>query len=268
MKNKNNKTNKTILAALFILLILFFAIRLASINNITIDHQNYELVKHNYDFNNLKNNEQIKSYDDENYTSLFGIDLSYHQGDINWQELSNNQLDFIYLRVGYRGFTDGGLFLDDKFLEYVNASNEYEIPVGYYFFDQAITVKEAVAEAKFVLEYEKDYPSSYPIVLDLEPIDNSRTSNLNNQERTDIALAFLQTISATGKEVMIYSSGPYLLDFFNYEQLANYSVWLAHYTDIPNFPYQFKIWQYSETGTLSGISELVDLNIMFVEKES
>jgi len=208
-------------------------------------------------------------YSDDNIKdTLVGIDMSTFQDDVDWETLSKNEnVDFVMLRVGYRGYTEGGLMLDSKFEESKKAVTKYKIPCGVYFFTQAVTYDEGVEEAEFVLKNIKKMDIKYPVVIDSELIGDSeaRGDNATNDQRTDGIVGFCETIKAAGYTPMIYASRNMFAQCLDMDRLGDYELWLAHYANVPNFPYKYTGWQYTEDGTVDGVSGTVDLNLWFKE---
>ena len=206
-------------------------------------------------------------YSDDNIKdTLVGIDMSTFQDDVDWETLSKNEnVDFVMLRVGYRGYTEGGLMLDSKFEESKEAVTKYKIPCGVYFFTQAVTYDEGVEEAEFVLKNIKKMDIKYPVVIDSELIGDSeaRGDNATNDQRTDGIVGFCETIKAAGYTPMIYASRNMFAQCLDMDRLGDYELWLAHYANVPNFPYKYTGWQYTEDGTVDGVSGTVDLNLWF-----
>ena len=200
-------------------------------------------------------------YSDDNIKdTLVGVDLSTFQSDIDWETLAKNKdIDFVMLRVGYRGYTQGGLMLDSSFEDSKAAVIKYKIPTGLYFFTQAITYDEGVEEANFVLKQIGKMNVKYPIVIDSELIGD----NASNDERTDGIVGFCETIKAAGYTPMIYASRNMFAQCLDMDRLGDYELWLAHYANVPNFPYKYTGWQYTESGTVDGISGDVDLDLWF-----
>ena len=199
-------------------------------------------------------------YSDDNIKdTLVGVDLSTFQSDIDWETLAKNKdIDFVMLRVGYRGYTQGGLMLDSSFEDSKAAVIKYKIPTGLYFFTQAITYDEGVEEANFVLKQIGKMNVKYPIVIDSELIGDA-----SNDERTDGIVGFCETIKAAGYTPMIYASRNMFAQCLDMDRLGDYELWLAHYANVPNFPYKYTGWQYTESGTVDGISGDVDLDLWF-----
>ena len=196
---------------------------------------------------------------------LFGIDVSHHQGKINWPAVASDGVSFALIRMGYRGYSQGGLMTDSSFRYNLEQAQSSGIAVGLYFFSQAVTVEEAREEADFLLEALGDTVITGPIVFDWEHIADSdaRTDYVKRETLTDMAAAFCDTVEAAGHRAMIYFNQE--LGYFHYDlsRLGDYGFWLAEYKEHPSFYYDFDIWQYSSTGRVAGIEGSVDLNLCF-----
>lgn len=184
-------------------------------------------------------------------------------------------VDFAILRAAYRGYGDEGtLVKDSKFAEYIRGAQSYGIPVGAYIYSQAITTKEAVQEANYILNIVKNYSLDLPIVFDYEfsPSSEGRTNlawaegELNKTKMTDITLAFCNTIKSAGYDVMVYANKTFLNKNIDHEVIedAGYEIWLAHYTKSTDYTGDYRIWQYTSTGRIPGIADKVfDCNFMY-----
>lgn len=226
-----------------------------------------ELCKH--DWNNfIKEENGLKAYyQDGQKQSIAGIDVSKYQGDIDWQKVKSAGIEFAIVRLGFRGYNEGTLELDPYFEQNMQRASEAGMPLGVYFFSQAITEEEAREEARMVLENIKEYPVTYPVIFDTEVILNkdARANNLTRQERTNIAKAFMDEVAAAGYEPMIYANTKWMIMALDLEQLTQYDKWYAYYGDTVTFPYEFQMLQYSDTGKIPGIQGNVDLNISFID---
>ena len=227
--------------------------------------------RNTYDFSKLHTDEQtgFKTYEDEEngVTSRIGIDVSEFQGeDIDWTQVRESGIEFVIIRLGYRAYGETGeLVLDDMFDRNMQGALDAGLDVGVYFFSQAITPGEAVEEAEFVLEHVRGYEIDGPIVYDTEEIkgDTARTDNNTRQEFTNYCKVFCDTIEQAGYDPMIYANRKWMAFTLDMEQLADYDFWYADYHDVPQCPYEYEIWQYSETGAVPGINANVDLNVWF-----
>ena len=227
------------------------------------------LVNHDYDLINLKWNDQFVTYNDDNYDSVMGIDVSYHQGLIDWVKVKEAGVKFAFIRVGYRGYEYGAVFQDEMFEYNMQNAIANGIKVGVYFYSQAISVDEAREEVDFVLERIKNYQLDLPVVFDMEeegPVGVGRVKVLKPEEKTKIAVTWMHRIRNAGYEPMYYGSSQLLPRYFNLEYLTEFPLWLAEYGIRPRYDYDFKIWQYSSSGEIDGIDKLVDMNILFLPK--
>lgn len=225
-----------------------------------------EIERHEWDFSNLTTDGMIKNYvDTDGSVKKIGIDVSEHQGAINWEKVAG-VVDFAMIRLGYRGYGGGGLVMDAYYTANMTGAAANGVPVGIYFYSQAVSYDEGVEEANFVLSNLGDYALSYPIVLDREdPMqEDARTNDMSKEEHTQAALGFLETIRAAGYEVMTYTNRNYYALYLDLEQIYQYPVWFAQYADEPDWPYEFSIWQYTENGEIPGISGTVDLNLQMM----
>ncbi len=229
-----------------------------------------EVARVDYDMSRLVQNESgFFEYFDENgqKISRTGIDVSKYQGDINWKLVKDAGVDYAIIRLGYRGMGEGTLELDPYYEANIKGANAAGVDVGVYFFSQAVTVEEAIEEANMVLEYIKDYDVSYPIVFDTEVVTtyNARANNLRRDLRTDICIAFCETIAAGGYRPMVYANTRWMILGIDLERLTQYDKWYAYYGTTFTFPYKYQMLQYSDAGRVPGISGAVDLDISFVD---
>ncbi len=226
------------------------------------------LPKHEYDFTKLVcQSDLMKYYVDGKQVSFVGADISKFQDYVDFVKLKKAGVDYVMLRVGFRGYSSGQLVLDDYFLDNVKRAGDAGLKIGVYFFSQAVTEAEAVEEANMVLEYIKDYEITYPVAFDMEGISNdtARIDSLSKTDKTKIAKAFLDTIKNAGYKPMIYGNKEWLLKQIDLSKLTAYDVWLSQMTDVPDYPYKFSMWQYSNDTTIDGIAGYADLNISFID---
>lgn len=196
-----------------------------------------------------------------------GIDVSKYQGDIDWNKVKADGVEYAFIRLGLRGYETGKIVLDDKFVDNIKGANAAGVKVGVYFFTQAITVEEALEEAEFVLEQIAPYQVDYPIVFDVEKVSDSsaRMNQITVEDRTNITKAFCNKIEEAGYNSLIYGNMEMFSVLLNFKELESYDKWYAYYDSSLYFPYDFEVWQYSDRGMVDGISEKVDLNISFKE---
>lgn len=206
-------------------------------------------------------------YDDDNYTSEQGIDVSYVQKEIDWEQVKADGIDFAMIRLGFRGYETGELRLDAYYEDNARGARAADVEAGVYFFSQAVSVDEAIEEAKFVVKNLKGKKLKGPVAFDMEPIEGAdRITHLTTEERTAIADAFLSYVKKKGYETMLYGNPTWLGGSLDRTLLTDYDVWLAHYTDYTNYPYVYTMWQYTSWGAVAGITGDVDLNVRIVKK--
>lgn len=231
---------------------------------------NPNVAKHNYNWDLLINNETGIFYEgDANYSIRKGVDVSYYQGNIDWQKVKVAGYDFAIIRIGFRGYGESGVLkADDNFYTNLQNAQAAGLDVGVYFFAQAINEKEAREEADFVLGLLQGCTLQLPVIYDPELIrdDEARTDNVTGEQFTLNTIAFCEAIEAAGYEPMIYSNMVWEATLFDMERLQVYPFWYADYEPSPQTPYDFSIWQYSEAGTVDGIDGNVDLNVQFIPK--
>ena len=211
------------------------------------------------------------TYADEKYTSRLGIDVSYHQGEIDWKKVKAAGYDFAFIRIGYRGYAEAGTVnADIRFDEYIQQAQNAGLDVGVYFFSQAVNEEEAREEAQFVLDHLSGYNLQLPVVFDPESIldDDARTDHVSGEQFTKNTEAFCSAIEAAGYDAMIYSNMLWEAYELDLEKLSAYPVWYADYELKPQTPYHFEVWQYTNQGSVDGINGRTDINIQLIEKPS
>ncbi len=222
-----------------------------------------------YDDSNFVRDGDRLSYEDDEYTSRTGVDVSYYQGEIDWEKVSASGMKFAILRIGYRGYgTKGSLNPDATFQDNLEGAKQAGLDVGVYFFSQAVNEEEALEEAQFVLETLDGEALELPIVFDPEHISDTqaRTDSVSAEQFTRNAAAFCAAVEDAGYEAMIYSNMVWEAYWLDLKELADYPVWYADYEPLPQTPYAFAIWQYTESGSVDGIEGNVDLNLQMIRK--
>lgn len=198
-----------------------------------------------------------------------GIDVSKYQGEIDWEAVKNDGVDYAIIRVGIRGYSEGGIIEDEFFRQNMEGAIANGIPVGVYFFTQAINEEEALEEADFVIEMLQGYQLAYPVYLDIEDVkkEDCRTNGLTVEERTNNVKVFLERIREAGYEPALYGNMKSFLLMVDLASLEQYDKWFAGYTLPIYYPYEYKMLQYSEKGRVDGVPAAVDVNICFKDYE-
>lgn len=197
----------------------------------------------------------------EGTDAAFGIDVSKYQKDIDWQKVAAAGVEFAIIRCGYRGSSTGKLVVDPYFEKNIKGATDAGIEVGVYFFTQAVNEVEAVEEASMAAELCRNYHLDYPIFIDVEGAGgNGRADGLDRNTRTAVVKAFCETAKSAGYHGGVYSGRYWFYNNLNDEELQDYTHWLAEYRANPLFTGNFRIWQYTSSGTIDGISTRVDLD--------
>ena len=200
--------------------------------------------------------------------SLVGVDVSSHQGEIDWFAVKESGVDFAIIRAAYRGYTLGGLYMDPSFIQNLEGAAEAGLQLGVYLFSQAISAEEAAEEAAFVLECLDGRTLDLPIYFDWEYVEGeSRTKYARSAVVTAAAEAFCAAIEEAGYDAGVYFNKSLGYTVLNLNRVKDYEFWLAQYLPEPDFYFGFRTWQYTDSGTVPGISTKVDLNLRFPQKE-
>ena len=201
--------------------------------------------------------------------SRLGIDVSTFQGDIDWQKVKEAGITFAIIRVGGRGYGESGtLYADKRAQDNYKGAKEAGLDVGAYFFSQAVNPAEAVEEAEYVLEQIKDWELTMPVVFDWEYMgEQARTAYVEPRTLTDCMNAFAGRIRQAELEPMIYVNMDQAKDSFYMEDIEDAGLWLAMYNGWEACPYPVDMWQYTNTGSVPGISGNVDINLQLLYDE-
>lgn len=193
-----------------------------------------------------------------------GIDVSSHQGNIDWASVKAAGINFAIIRVGYRGSQTGALVEDSCFKKNIQGATANGINVGVYFFTQATTEAEAVEEASMALTLCSGYNLSYPIFVDTENGSGAaRANGLDKGARTACVAAFCKTIANGGRKAGVYASKSWYNNKIDASAFSNYFIWVAQYNTTCNYKGKYNMWQYSSKGSVPGIKGNVDVNIAY-----
>lgn len=213
-------------------------------------------------------NEQF-TYDDFGFLScttrpsIPGIDVSYHQGVIDWQQVAENGVHFAFIRLGYRGYQDGKLHEDEQAKRNLKEARAQGLEIGAYFFSQAVDPEEAAAEAAFALEILGDTQLDFPLVYDWEYIsDSARTAEVDSDTLMACVDTFCTAVKAAEIEPMVYFNQDLAKTKLRLNEL-DYPFWLAKYSDNLDYSYQVRCWQYTDQGQVPGIEGFVDIDLYF-----
>ncbi len=201
----------------------------------------------------------LKKDGDDEDIKAYGIDVSKHQGEINWKAVKEYGVEFAILRIGYSEVKD------ERFEEYYEAATSLGIKVGVYLYSYNVTVKEAKRDAKQVLEWLDGRKLDYPVYYDIE--DEKWQGDLTNKERTDMCLAFMEIIEESGYRTGVYANQNWFNNKLDYEALHNAgSTWLARWPSSDQADEKhsdYNLWQYRSDGKVAGISGNVDMDVCY-----
>lgn len=199
--------------------------------------------------------------------NTYGIDVSSHNGDIRWDEVAENGVQFAVIRAGSRGYSDGAVREDGKFKRNMRHAWFHHVDRGVYFYSQAVNAAEAEEEAKAVLKSVSGANLALPIFLDVEDTGTNgkgRADKLTREQRTAVVLAFAKVIEEKGYRPGLYANRWYLNNAMDAEAIRNagVAIWLAEYTSKakPTYRGQYDYWQYTQAGRIPGIDGNVDLD--------
>lgn len=211
---------------------------------------------------------------DTNEKYVSGIDVSQHNGKIEWDKVAEHT-DFAIIRAGYRGYGNGTIVEDSRFKENMKNATKEDIHIGAYFYSQATTPEEAEEEAEFVLDLIRPYDIDLPIFIDFEYSYDADgklagrlfNADLSGREAADIINAFCEKIIESGYRAGVYSSSSvYNFDIKMSAIADDIFVWVADYNSAVTYLGRYDIWQYSKNGSCDGVnSKYVDLNRWYIK---
>ena len=188
-----------------------------------------------------------------------GIDISKWQANVDFEKLKAANVEFVMIRLGYQTGFGKELVLDKYYEQNIKLANKYGIKAGVYFYSYAKDVKDAKKQAEFIKKHIKNYKIDMPVAYDFEDWKNVEKAKLSIYDINKNAVVFLEEIKKDGYEVLNYSSKYYLENIWN----ISYPTWLAHYTSKTNYSKDYKMWQLTENGLISGVQGFVDVNVLY-----
>ena len=198
--------------------------------------------------------------------AVLGVDVSSHQGDIDWEQVRDAGMEFAIIRIGYRGYTSGGIYEDEYARANLEAARAAGLKVGVYFYSQALDEGEARREAEHCIEFLDGQSLDLPVVFDWEYAgEDARSANITSDALMACTRAFCEAVEEAGYEAMIYFNPTLAESMLVLEELTEYPFWLAMYSDKMTWPYAVEMWQYTATGSVPGIEGNADINLLFTE---
>lgn len=212
------------------------------------------------------NADGLPEYTGDAYDTRLGVDVSFYQGEIDWEAVAADGVEFAMIRCGYRGSESGTIVVDEQFENNINGALAAGLDVGVYFFSQSTGAIEAAEEANFVLDLISGYDITMPVAFDWEPLEGSRAKDIDRSELTASAVVFCEMVKDAG-----YTPCVYLYRYTGYyeymmERLADYELWVGALGSWPDFYYRHMLWQFSMTGRVEGIDADVDLDYQFIPR--
>ncbi|MCQ2248300.1 MAG: hypothetical protein MJZ50_04735 [Treponema sp.] len=205
------------------------------------------------------------------YRVVNGVDISRHQGIVDFDLLRKNGYEFVFLRLAYRryGYESGNLVKDENFDRYYEDAKQAGFKVGVYVYSQAINDEEALEEARIVIDNLKPYMLDLPVVYDPEFVfyDEARTDMVSEDVFCRNTQLFLDAVEAEGFKTMIYANLMWEFFVFTPELLRRNDIWFAQYSKKPTSPYKFTFWQYSGASQIEGVETPCDMNVWFIPNE-
>ena len=208
----------------------------------------------------------LPEYTGDAYDTRLGVDVSFYQGEIDWEAVAADGVEFAMIRCGYRGSESGTIVVDEQFENNIEGALAAGLDVGVYFFSQSTGAIEAAEEANFVLDLISGYDITMPVAFDWEPLEGSRAEDIDRSELTASAVVFCEMVKDAG-----YTPCVYLYRYTGYyeymmERLADYELWVGALGSWPDFYYRHMLWQFSMTGRVDGIDADVDLDYQFIPR--
>ena len=188
-----------------------------------------------------------------------GIDVSYHNGTIDWKRVKQSEVEYAIIRCGY-GTNDKSQD-DKKWEENVKGCIDNNIPYGVYLYSYADTVEKASSEADHAIRLLQGKKLKYPVYYDLE--EDKLRDKISKQTIADIAQTFCDKLSAKGYTVGIYANKDWFTNYLTDSRFNNWTKWVAQYNTVCNYKGKYDMWQCSSTGRVPGISGNVDLNYSY-----
>ena len=197
---------------------------------------------------------------------MVGMDVSEYQSEIDWQTVADSGVEFVILRAGFRGSSQGSLYEDALFRRHLQGAKDAGLAVGIYFFSQALNPTEAEEEANSACDLLDGAKLELPVFFDWEYLDG-RLGTIDTSNLTRSAIQFCETVEARGYEGGVYFNQTYGKYYFDLSALQDYILWLAEYNPVPGFPYGFDCLHYTDSGTVPGVKGAVDLDILWLPQE-
>lgn len=206
---------------------------------------------------------QNSSYS-RNDNLTYGIDISEHNGEIDWNKVYESGIRFVMLRAGYRGAESGQIISDSSFYDNAKAAYRAGLDVGAYFYSQAVSEVEAVEEASALLLWCSDLNVDFPLTIRFDRAGGlGRADEITEDQRSLVAEAFCETVKNAGYVAGIYATSQWIDTNLNSGLLSKYNFWLADYQKTPTYEGWYDMWQFSSVGKVPGVEGQVCLSLIY-----
>lgn len=226
------------------------------------------LPKNDYDHTSfVLQSGRMAYYSDGKEVSYLGMCVDKYDDYVDFNAAKNDGIDFVMLRVGARGYGTGSITLDEYYADNLSRASQAGLDIGLYFTSQAVTVEEAAEEAVALVSAIADYKITYPLAIDIGFVsnDSSRIEKLSKTEKTAIIRVFADAIKAAGYTPAIHADKEFLIKEIDLSKFTDVDIWLDNPGDLPDYPYAFTMWEYSDNATVDGVRGYSDLTISFID---
>lgn len=224
--------------------------------------------KNKYDFTQFSyKTPEMQYFNDGEKISKYGMLINESHSIVDFNELKRQGVDFVMICLGQRGYESGKLTLDEYFNHNIKNATDAGVLVGVYFESYAISDDEIKEEVAFINSSIGEYEISYPIALKFGETDMeaSRADSLKRMERMELVKTFSSEVKSLGFNPILYGDKEFLIKDIELSQLDDVDVWLSQKSDLPDYPYSFKMWDYETNNKINGIYGEVDLIISFID---
>ena len=200
----------------------------------------------------------------KNDSTMIGIDVSRWQGDIDYEKVKADGVEFVMMRIGVNSAAKGDTSIDSFYKKNIENAKKAGLKVGVYFYSSATTTKRAYEHAMWVVDTLDGLELDFPIAYDWENWEYFMEYEINLHTFNECFHIFAKTLEGFGYDVMLYSSKFYLENIWTNKY--NHPVWLAHYTSDTNYKGDYIMWQFTSSGKVDGVKGDVDINVYYKEK--
>ena len=199
--------------------------------------------------------------------SYLGMCVDKYDDYVDFNAAANDGIDFVMLRVGARGYGTGTITLDEYYADNLSRATQAGLDIGLYFTSQAVNATEAAEEAVALVAAIADYKITYPLVMDIGFVanDTSRIEKLTKTEKTAVIRTFADAIKAAGYTPAIHADKEFLIKEIDLSKFSDVDIWLDNPGDLPDYPYAFTMWEYTNNASVDGVRGYSDLTISFID---